>query len=174
MAKVAFSKLGLKLNNEIKAIEFNEQTIEVKQYLPVNDKLELISNVINWSADDNNFANPVKIAIFTTLEILYNYTNLNFTEKQKEDPAKLFDLVISSGLVKEVVNAMDKAEYNDLISAIQRSTNAVYEYKNSVFGILDAITTDYNNLNLDALNIQQALADPENMDLLKQVLTKLG
>ena len=174
MAKVAFSKLGLKLNNEIKTIEFNEQTIEVKQYLPVNDKLELISNVINWSADDNNFANPVKIAIFTTLEILYNYTNLNFTEKQKEDPAKLFDLVISSGLVKEVVNAMDKAEYDDLISAIQRSVNAVYEYKNSVFGILDAITTDYNSLNLDALNIQQALADPENMDLLKQVLTKLG
>ena len=174
MAKVAFSKLGLKLNNEIKTVEFNEQTIEVKQYLPVNDKLELISNVINWSADDNNFANPVKIAIFTTLEILYNYTNLTFTEKQKEDPTKLFDLVISNGLVKEVVNAMDKAEYDDLLSAIQRSVDAVYNYRNSVFGILDSITADYSNLNLDATNIQKALADPENMDLLKQVLTKLG
>ena len=174
MAKVAFSKLGLKLNNEIKTVEFNEQTIEVKQYLPVNDKLELISNVINASADDNNFANPVKIAIFTTLEILYNYTNLTFTEKQKEDPAKLFDLVISNGLVKEVVNAMDKAEYDDLLSAIQRSVDAVYNYRNSVFGILDSITADYSNLNLDATNIQKALADPENMDLLKQVLTKLG
>ena len=174
MAKVAFSKLGLKVNNEIKTIEFNEQTIEVKQYLPVNDKLELISNVINLSADDNNFANPVKIAIFTTLEILYNYTNLTFTEKQKEDPTKLFDLVISNGLVKEVVNAMDKAEYDDLLSAIQKSVGAVYDYRNSVFGILDAITTDYSNLNLDATNIQKALADPDNMDLLKQVLTKLG
>ena len=174
MAKVAFSKLGLKVNNEIKTVEFNEQTIEVKQYLPVNDKLELISNVINLSADDNNFANPVKIAIFTALEILYNYTNLTFTEKQKEDPTKLFDLVISNGLVKEVVNAMDKAEYDDLISAIQRSVNAVYDYRNSVFGILDAITTDYSNLNLDALSIQQTLTNPENLDLLKQVLTKLG
>lgn len=174
MAKLAFSKLGLKVNNEIKTIEFNEQTIEVKQYLPVNDKLELISNVINASADDNNFANPVKIAIFTTLEILYNYTNVTFTEKQKENPTKLFDLVISNGLVKEVVNAMNEAEYTDLISGIQRSVDAVYSYRNSVFGILDTITTDYNNLNLDALNIQQALADPENMDLLKQVLTKLG
>ena len=174
MAKLAFSKLGLKVNQEIKTIEFNEQTIEVKQYLPVNDKLELISNVINFSADDNNFANPVKIAIFTTLEILYNYTNLTFTEKQKEDPTKLFDLVISNGLVKEVVNAMDKAEYDDLLSAIQRSVDAIYNYRNSVFGILDSITADYSNLNLDATNIQKALADPENMDLLKQVLTKLG
>ena len=174
MAKVAFNKLGLKLNTEVKTVNFNEQTIEVKQYLPVNDKLELISNVINASADDNNFANPVKIAIFTTLEILYNYTNLTFTEKQKEDPTKLFDLVISNGLVKEVVNAMDKAEYDDLLSAIQRSVDAVYNYRNSVFGILDTITTDYSNLNLDATNIQKALADPDNMDLLKQVLTKLG
>ena len=174
MAKVSFTKLGLKVNQEVNFIEFNGQTIEVKQYLPVNDKLELISNVINLSADDNNFANPVKIAIFTTLEILYNYTNLTFTEKQKEDPAKLFDLVISNGLIKEVVNAMDKVEYDDLLSAIQRSVDAVYNYQNSVFGILDSITTDYSNLNLDATNIQKALADPENMDLLKQVLTKLG
>ena len=81
MAKVSFTKLGLKVNQEVKMIEFNEQTIEVKQYLPVNDKLALISNVINASADDYNFANPVKIEVFLALEIIANYTNINFTEK---------------------------------------------------------------------------------------------
>jgi len=30
MAKIGFTKLGLKPNNEIQYIEFNEQTIEVK------------------------------------------------------------------------------------------------------------------------------------------------
>ena len=39
MAKIGFTKLGLKPNNEIQYIEFNEQTIEVKQYLPVEEKL---------------------------------------------------------------------------------------------------------------------------------------
>ena len=67
MAKLAFTKLGLKTNNQIKTILFNEQEIEVKQYLPINEKLEMISNVINLSADDNNFANPVKVSVFTTL-----------------------------------------------------------------------------------------------------------
>ena len=47
MAKVAFSKLGLKVNQDIKTIEFNGQNIEVKQYLPIQDKLRLISNIIN-------------------------------------------------------------------------------------------------------------------------------
>ena len=48
MAKVAFSKLGVKTNQEVKTITWNDQTIEVKQYLPVNNKLELASRVINF------------------------------------------------------------------------------------------------------------------------------
>ena len=94
MAKVSFTKLGLKLNQDINNVEYNGQNIEIKQYLPVNKKLELISNVINLSADDNNFANPLKVDIFTTLEIIFNYADITFTEKQKEDPVKLYDLVI--------------------------------------------------------------------------------
>ena len=110
MAKISLTKLGLKVNQDIKTIEFNGQTIEVKQYLPVNEKLALIGNVINFAHDENNFSNPVKISIYTTLEIMYNYTNINFTDKQKEDPAKLYDMLISSGLVAEVINAISEAE----------------------------------------------------------------
>lgn len=174
MAKVSFTKLGLKVNQDIEQIEFNGQIIEVKQYLPVNNKLELISNVINASADENNFANPVKISVFTTLEIFYAYTNINFTDKQKEDPTKLYDMLMSSGLVAEVVRAIPEDEYHELMKGVSDSIDAIYTYRNSVMGILDAINQDYSTLNLDASAIQSKLADPENMALLKQVLTKLG
>lgn len=174
MAKVSLTKLGLKLNQDIKTIEFNEQTIEVKQYLPVNDKLELISNVINASHDENNFSNPVKVSVFTTLEIMYAYTNINFTDKQKEDPTKLYDMLISSGLVAAIVNAIPEAEYHEVLCGVTDSIDAVYAYRNSVIGILDTISADYSNLNFDATEIQKKIGDPENMALLKQVLTKLG
>ena len=40
MAKIAFSKLEIKkVNNEVKNIQFNDIEIEVKQYLPIQDKL---------------------------------------------------------------------------------------------------------------------------------------
>ena len=42
MAKLSFNKLGLKINQEIKTANFGDFIIEVKQYLPVNDKLRLI------------------------------------------------------------------------------------------------------------------------------------
>ena len=174
MAKVSLTKLGLKVNQDIKNIEFNGQIVEVKQYLPVNDKLELIGNVINSAHDENNFSNPVKVSVFTTLEIMYAYTNINFTEKQKEDPTKLYDMLISSGLACEVFRAIPEAEYHEIISGIEDSIEAIYTYRNSVMGVLDTISTDYSNLNFDATEIQKKLSDPNNLTLLKDVLTKLG
>lgn len=175
MAKLPFSKLNLS-KDVVKTdeIEWNEQTIVVKSYLPVEEKFEVISNVINRSADDNNFANPLKVEIFTTLEIISAYTNISFTEKQKEDPSKLFDLVVSSGLYKEIICAIPHTEIESLQCYINSTIDAVYKYRNSIMGLLENITTDYSNLNLEATEIQKKLADPNNMQLLRDVLTKLG
>lgn len=174
MAKVSFTKLGLKKNEEVGILHINEQDIEVKQYLPINEKLELISSVINSAAGENNFSNPVKENVFLTLEILYHYTNINFTDKQKEDPVKLYDLVVSSGLVNKVTDLIPEEDLDEVINGVAQSIKAIYTYKNSVLGILESISQDYSNLNLDATEIQQKLADPDNMALLKQILTKLG
>lgn len=176
MTKVSFKNLGLKMNQEVKVINFNEQEIEVKQYLPVNDKLELISRVINKTSasDDNNFANPVKIGMFFALEIIYVYTNLNITDKQKEDELKLFDTVLSSGLYHMIEDAIPIAEYSRIYSGLMDSVEAIYNYRNSVLGILDTISQNYNNLKFDASEIQNKLSDPQNMELLKSVLTKLN
>ena len=174
MAKVSFTKLGLKKNEEVGILHINEQDIEVKQYLPINEKLELISSVINSAADENNFSNPIKENLFLTLEILYHYTNINFTDKQKEDPVKLYDLVVSSGLVNKVTDLIPEEELDEVINGVAQSVKAIYAYKNSALGILESISQDYSSLNLDATEIQKKLADPDNMALLKQVLTKLG
>lgn len=174
MAKLSFNKLGLTKNQDIVNITFNDQVIEIKQYLPVNDKLQLISNVINQSADDNNFANPIKINVFTVLEIINFYTNISFTEKQREDPAKLYDLIISNNLAKIITGAIPQVELDELMSGIKDSVEAIYKYKNSAMGIMEAISTDYSNLDFNASEIQSKLADPENMNFLKDVLSKLG
>lgn len=174
MAKIGFTKLGLKPNNEIQYIEFNEQTIEVKQYLPVEEKLELITKVLELSHDSNNFSNPVKVSVYTTLEIIEKYTNVNFTEKQKENPTKLYDLLVGNGFAAAVTKAIPEPEYDEILTGIKQTIKSVYKYQNSVLGILDTISQDYSNLNLDASAIHQQLADPENLALLKNIMTKLG
>ena len=175
MAKIAFTKLGLKRKDEVKTVNVNNNVIEVKQYLPINDKLALISRVINLSHDSsNNFANPVQVEVIGTIEIIAAYTNLSFTEKQKEDYAKLYDLLEENGITKDLIGAIPEDEYAFLIDGINDSIEAVYKYQNSILGILEVISQDYSNLDFDATKIQQQLADPDNLSLLKDVLTKLG
>ena len=178
MAKVAFTKLGITKNSieiENKKIIWNEQEIEIKQYLPVQEKLELISNVVNLSlSEDTSFANPVKIEVYAALEIIFAYTNVSFTEKQKEDTPKLYDLLNKSGFIDAVCSQIPEEEYNFIFDGITESIESIYKYKNSIVGILDTISTDYSNLNLDATEIQQKLSDPNNLTLIKDILSKLG
>ena len=173
MPKVPFSKLNLKKIDKVQVVTINGLEVEVKQYLPVAEKLELIANVLNNSADDNNFANPVKTYVLSHLEIIYAYTNLSFTDKQKEDPAKLYDILETNGIIDSIILALPPSEYDNLIEDITSTIDAYYKYKNSALGILEAATTDYKNLDLEASDIQKKIADPDNLTLLKDVITKL-
>jgi hypothetical protein len=179
MAKVPFSKLDVKLNS--REIVVNHETskgenvqFEVKNYLPIKERMELVSRIINQSTDDNGFYNPMRVKLYTTLEVVYAYTNLTFTPKQKEDPFKLYDLLVSTGLYDNIANHICREDLEELEGSIWDTIKSIYDYKNSVMGILDDISTDYSNLNLDASEIHSKLADPENMALLRQVLDKLG
>lgn len=175
MAKVSFSKLGLNKNQEIKILKWNDQEIEIKQYLPVADLIDVAALIVNKAHDENsNFSNPIKVEVYTTLEILFKYTNINFTDKQKEDVLKLYDLVVSSGLYNEVVKLIPEDEYDKLITTIEKTSNAVYAYQNSVLGILDTISMEYSDMDLNIDNLQSKIADPNNLELLKNILTKLG
>ncbi|MBE6148210.1 MAG: hypothetical protein E7167_01665 [Firmicutes bacterium] len=175
MAKVSFTKLGLVKNSDVSIVEWNDQKIEVKDYLPMSEKLDLVSTVINNSIDNNGYYNPMRVYIYTIIEVILAYTNISVTEKQKEDIAKLYDLFVSSGLSGKIIGeTINPYEYQQIQKWIYETINAIYSYKNSVMGILDTVSEDYSNLKLDAESIHEKLADPEQLTLLKDVLTKLG
>lgn len=174
MAKVPFTKLGLTKNTSVASFEWNEQTVEVKQYLPIQEKMELIASVLNQCQDENNFINEAKMSLYMHLEIAYRYTNINFTETQKKDPAKLYDLLAGSGLFDDIFTVLPQREYQSVATWLGKTAEHIYEYRNSIYGILDALNTDYSNLELDAESLRQKIVDPESLTLLKDVLTKLG
>ena len=173
MAKIALTNLGLKPSPEIKTIEWNGQIIEVKQYLPIETKLDLISNIANKSVDENPYYNPARIKIFTRLEIILAYANINTTDKQREDIFKLYDM-FAGELGDKVIEAIPVSEYNFIKSTVYDIIEGIYKYKNSAMGIMENIVSDYSALDFNATEIQQKIADPNNLELLKTILSKLG
>lgn len=178
MAKIAFSKLGLKINES--DCSYTRDTldgtveIEVKLYLPIKEKMELVSRIVNQSIDDNGFYNPMRVKLYTALEVMYAYTNISFTEKQKEDPFKLYDLIISTGLFCEVVEKIRDKDWLEIQENVWDTIKGIYEYRNSVMGILDNVRAEYSDLNLEVNEISEKLSDPNDLGFLKDVITKLG
>lgn len=174
MAKIPFGKLNLVKNTETTSFSWGENIIEVKKYLPMEEKLQLITRVLQQSIDENNFYNPCRIDLYRTIEIVLTYANISITDKQKEDLFKLYDLFIGSGFASQVMNHIEPTELDYIFTSIDKSVKSVYDYTNSVMGILDRVKTDYSNLNLDAEEIKKQLTDPEAVGLLKDILDKLG
>ena len=174
MAKVSFSKLNCKINTEVKPIQVGEEIVNVKQYLPIQEKLALIGRVIEQAHDqDQNFANPLKIAVFKYLEMIYAYTDISFTTKQKEDPAKLYDQLCSSCVLSLIWNNIPEVERDDITYGIKETIEAYYNYRNSAVGILDTISENYEQFNIDWDSLNEKVQNPETLKLVKGVLSKL-
>lgn len=179
MAKVAFSKLQAGVDNSVISNYYQNKAgesicYEVRHYLPFSEKLNLVENVINYSVDDNGFYNPMRVKLFLALEMMYAYTNLSFTDKMKEDPFKLYDTLISTGIFGDVIQAINPGEWEEIQESVWSTIQNIYDYKNSILGVLDVLSKDYSNLSLDAADIQSKIGDPENLELLKNILGKLG
>lgn len=177
MAKISYNKLGITKDelNKVQTVEYNDQTIEVKQYLSIAEKSELITRVLNNSVDENTgYYNLLKLDMNLGLEIVYSYSNISFTEKQKEDPMKLYDMLNASKVLNLIIGLVPDGEFYYLNKTTHEMANNIVSYRNSAMGIMEAISADYSNLDLDATDIQKKLNDPDNMALLKDVLTKLG
>ena len=173
MAKVSFTKLGLKKNEEIKIINWNEQAIEIKQYLPVQEKLNLITSIVNNSIDENNFFNPVKIKIYMLLSIIDFYTNINFTEKQREDPCKLYDLLVSSELDKQIYNNLDNNDLKFITESVWECVKTIENYRQSMLGVMETMQSNYDNSEMDIKNLASDLQGLD-VSLLKDIVNNFN
>ena len=177
MAKLSFSKLGLNKTKiqEIKEVAYNEQNIEIKQYLDMETKFEMMNYIVNntIASSENSFKNGMHLEIYTNLAIVFYYTNLNFTEKQKEDVIKLYDLLESNGFFNFIISNIPETEYNFIITFVEELLTSFYNYKNSALGILETISQDYDQTSLSLDEISAKIADPNSLEMVKNVISKL-
>ena len=157
MSKITYSSLKLKLENETNKVEGTD--IEVLKYLPIEDKVSLI-NIALQNSKEGSIYNPALLDAFFHLYIVIMYSNISFTEKQKEDPMKLYDVLKSNGLIDRIVLAMEEEEYTKLNDYLNQQLNDIYNYKKSMSGIISEVI---EQLPLQAEEMQKIVDnfDPE-------------
>ena len=141
MAKISYTNLKLKVDTSVKTFKYGDNEIEVLQYLPFEDKYDLIMITLQ-SAEEDNIYNPIKIDMYFHLYLVMMYTNINFTDKQREGLFKLYDALESNGIIDQVVNLVPETEYNQLLADMTDTMNRKLEARKSVGAIINKFITD--------------------------------
>lgn len=175
MAKVPFTKLNTIKSIPAQEICFSNQKIIVEQYLPLSQKLDLIQTVIELSGSgEEGFFNIVKLKTFYTIEMIKAYTNISLTEKQQEDPAKLYDAIVMNGIWEGVIELIPQEERDEVWGNILTLAREVTEYNHSALGILKNISNDYDSLKLALEELAPKIANEENAQLFKNIADNVG
>lgn len=173
--KNIIESLSFNIDDFVNSFEFQGQNIVYKCYLPINEKLRLATDVVNVVIGDNRFANPGKIKVYEVLYFIQYYTDLDIIEYIDTNALNTYDKIITSGLYDGLLQ--DKRLTNDweeVEQIIKDTLKNIYEYNNSALGVLEAAAADYNDLSFDVEKLQKEVSDPNNLTLLKDVMTKLG
>ena len=76
------------------------------------------------------------------LYLVYLYTNLSLTDKQKEDEFKIYNNLKSNGLMDLVINAIPEEEYNMLYNYLVEESNKRMKAMRSAVGLIQSIIND--------------------------------
>ncbi len=155
--KVSYAKLNLKVNTEVNTFKFKDNKIEVLKYLPVEDKYDLIMVALQ-KAEEDGIYNELKLDMYFHLYLVYMYTNLSFTDKQKENEAKIFDSLKSNGFLDAFLSTIDESEYDELLDMMTSIKKEILTYKNTAGAVLQSLINDLPQ------NAQQAAAIVQNFD----------
>lgn len=136
-----FKELNLTYNDTPKTITINDIQVKVKQYIPVEDKIDLIQTALQKS-EENGIYNDIKLDIHFHLNIVYLYTDIEFEQDDYEDEMLIYNRLAINNVFDKVIASMNENEYNSLYNFLQIAKKDNLEYKNSAAAVLRRMVQD--------------------------------
>ena len=131
-----FNDMKLILNKSLKIIKINGIDVAVKQYLPAEDK-NAILEIAMQQADQGTILNTFNLDAIFHVYLVLKYTDINFSDEDKQDILKLYDILDSNNVIDAVVAAIPAEEYNTLRDNLLEMTEHYLTYRNSARALVE-------------------------------------
>ena len=109
------------VENDIRTFEWNGYTIEVKRFLPVEDAMGYIDDVVAECIDENGDYYPAVLDFQRRRELIRRYTNI----EMPEDIAAEYKILYGTNLCDAVYEVIDPDQLDTLWSAINEHINLI-------------------------------------------------
>lgn len=137
-----YKDLNLHTDNDMYYIEVQGKKINIKKYLPINDKKDLIEITLQKAEEADGTYNEILIDMYFNLHLVYLYTDITFTDEDREDEMKLYDELESSGMLERILNKIPDEEYNVLMDYLKAMRREISSYKHSAAAMVQKLVVD--------------------------------
>lgn len=176
MAKITFSKLGLKAVSDIYvgSVPVNGMVISVKGYLTQREKAELIGFVLENAIDSRGCFSPIRIETYWGIALVKWYGGVGFTDKQIAEADKTYDILETNGIIKSICDVIPDDEYNFLKDMLNDTKDDIARYNNSFAGMLAAAASSATNMDNELTEILSKIQNGEGLEQLAVVKDIVG
>ena len=137
-----FTNLNLTLPSETNTLTINDQQIKILKYLPISDKADLIEIALQKSEMENHLYNETLLDAYFALNIIYLYTDIEFSDEDRKDELALYDLLESNGVIDAVVANMEEDEYTGLVDTLALEREARVNYRTTAAAAIQSFIQD--------------------------------
>lgn len=124
-----------------KEIELGKEKVKVKQYLPAEDKSNILSAIEEICFRDG-LIDQAKIDALLNVFIMLNYTNIEFESRDEEELLRFYDYMEINNYTASIINAIPKIEYDALIGYYENTINDFNRYKNSSMAAISSVLSN--------------------------------
>lgn len=157
---------NIKLNEEIITFNWNDIKIEVKGYLKMEKKKELIEWVISRARryKDTNILCQIDIDKLFDIAIINYYTNFKFDIINKNTFEDVYDILNTNNFFNVIISSIPPHEYEYIKTSLQVAIDEDNDYQKSFGGNINRILSKTNQ---DFKNIDKILNKLQNFDIEK-------
>ena len=138
---VNYKDIKTKVDMEPVSFTWQGQNISVKNFLSTDEKYDIVMISLQQSHEEGYY-NPILLDMFFHLNLVYMYTDILFSEEDREDPAKLYDELRISGFMDEFLKLVNEDEYQELIDNIEEIKESRTNYEANLSSIVGKFIDD--------------------------------
>ena len=152
------------INTSVPTVKL-QNGIQVKKWIPISDKIDLIQIALQKSEEDGIY-NEAKLDCYFHLNIIYLYTDIDFSAEDREDEMKLYDILEHNDIIDQVIAAIGEDEYTTLEDYLFEMKANYLTYKNTAAAVLNKIIQDLPKNAAAAKEIMDSF-DPEKYQMVE-------
>ena len=156
---INYSDLGLKRRPDYVYFNHDGQEYSVCQTLSIEDKYDLIEVTLQ-KALEGSLYNLTKLAMYFELNCIYLYSNIIFTEEDRQDEGELYDILKQNGLAGEIMKRIPEKDIEALDAILNLEVEKREKKNLSVSGIVQSVIQDLPKNAEEVKNIMEYF-DPQ-------------